>query len=324
MRSILLACTITACALPHLAAQAGPELLLPGLVSTSAHETSAAFTPSGDSLFFMRADATFQTYTILVAVRRDGIWMPPEVADFSGVWRDAEPAVSPDGRFLAFASNRPDSGRAGLVVTLAGRAFPGSRLWVMERTPQGWTAPQALPASINGSHMVYAPAFDRDGNLWFSGAVGEPSPRGTTYRAPRTGNGWGAPEAIFPADPRVSNIDPAPSPDGSFLVFASSRAPSISGVLDLWLMPRGRGGEWGEPIHLGDVINAGAGQNAPSIGPDGTTLHFTSMRGGPPRDSARSREDAAALARRLASPHNGSRNVYAVDLTPWLVRAGVR
>jgi hypothetical protein len=44
---------------------------------------------------------------IMVSHFRGGRWTKPEVASFSGRWRDIDPALSPDGRRLFFAPNRP-------------------------------------------------------------------------------------------------------------------------------------------------------------------------------------------------------------------------
>ena len=39
-----------------------------------------------------------------------GRWTRPKTASFSGAWVDLEPAWSPDGSFVVFASNRPHGG----------------------------------------------------------------------------------------------------------------------------------------------------------------------------------------------------------------------
>ena len=77
-----------------------PKLFAPGVVSTEFMETSASFMPDGKTIYFTRSDITFSDNTILESKFKNGRWNKPEVASFSGVWRDSEPNVSPDGTKL--------------------------------------------------------------------------------------------------------------------------------------------------------------------------------------------------------------------------------
>ncbi|MBS1824241.1 MAG: protein kinase [Acidobacteria bacterium] len=69
------------------------------------------------------------------------------------------------------------------------------------------------------------------------------------------------------------NLDPAISPDGKFVVYASDR--STDGYMDLWLKQIGSPGE---PIRL---TNSKEIESQPSFSPDGTSILFrSSARGG--------------------------------------------
>jgi hypothetical protein len=68
------------------------------------------------------------------------------------------------------------------------------------------------------------------------------------------------------------------APDESYMVFSSRRPPS-AGRGDLFVSFRRENGEWGEPVHLGDVINTGAHEFCPMVTPDGRYLFFSRLHG---------------------------------------------
>lgn len=65
------------------------------------------------------------------------------------------------------------------------------------------------------------------------------------------------------------------STDGNVIYFSSER-PGGFGGLDLYKSERGTDGKWSAPVNLGESINTPADEDAPFIGPDGTTLYFSS------------------------------------------------
>ena len=83
-------------------------LFAPGVVSTGRYTRDLAVTPVGDEIYFTVMLPAFEFSTILVARRIDGVWSEPEVAPFSGSYRDLEPYVAPDGRTMYFESLRPE------------------------------------------------------------------------------------------------------------------------------------------------------------------------------------------------------------------------
>ena len=146
------------CALAHAAeAGAAPVVFAPGEISAAVNVDAATFAPAGDVVYFDESVAGGST--IVVSRRVDGHWQVPEVAPFSGVWRDLDPALSPDGRFLVFCSNRPAApGGAALdSVGWSGKvnAGMGAHLWRVDRAGAGWGEPVMLPAAVNDGARLY-------------------------------------------------------------------------------------------------------------------------------------------------------------------------
>lgn len=94
---------------------------------------------------------------------------------------------------------------------------------------------------------------------------------------------WGQPEvAPFATDSRFHDIEPAISPDGSRLMFLSTRVngrePEPEEIRtwtnqDIWAVDR-EGDGWGEPYNLGAPVNTEQSEFFPSMTMDGT-LYFT-------------------------------------------------
>ncbi|MGZ4808271.1 MAG: TolB family protein, partial [Thermoanaerobaculia bacterium] len=104
MRRTIVAVLITACALSSRAADI--RMLGEGVISTSADEFAGAITPDGRTIYFDRSIPRSVLYVICVSHLVNGRWTAPEVAPFSGQYRDSDPVLSPDGKRLYFASDR--------------------------------------------------------------------------------------------------------------------------------------------------------------------------------------------------------------------------
>ena len=86
-----------------------PTVFAPGVISSVGDEGSAAFMPDGSAVYFSRSVG--EHYAIMVSHRQGNGWSAPQNAPFSGHWLDTDVAMSPDGSFLVFGSNRPADGK---------------------------------------------------------------------------------------------------------------------------------------------------------------------------------------------------------------------
>ena len=135
-----------------------PVLFAPGIVSDGMKNRDMALMPDGSEMYF---SATLGDYTtILFSRQADGVWTKPEVAPFATdpEFVNIEPAISPDGKKLLFASNRPTSD------TLKKAVF---NIWVMNRQRDGWDEPQSIPGYVNTESDEFFPSLTNDGTLYF-------------------------------------------------------------------------------------------------------------------------------------------------------------
>jgi len=231
-RKLVLAACLAAmlAALPAARAATTGELLGPGVISTGLQETSAALTPDGQTLYFMRSDFAEADDTILVAHRAAGRWSTPQVAAFSGQWHDSEPTLSPDGLRLYFVSNRPlQSGGAPVTATMNGRSFPGTNLWCIQRQPNGeWGAPLHVDGALNDGAMIYNPSVAANGDIYFSAHRGDSGKAYQIYVA--RDHGHATPERLPLGDLANNRMDPAIDPQGRFLLYAGNEGDAAVGA----------------------------------------------------------------------------------------------
>ncbi len=262
-------------------AQAG-ELLGPGVISTGLQETSASFSPSGDTVYFMRSDFSESDDTILMSTRRDGRWSTPRIAPFSGRWHDSEPAVSPDGTRLYFVSNRPPQpGAPPVTAHFGGHQFAGKNLWYVQRGGNGqWGAPVHVEGALNDGGMIYNPSVAANGDIYFSAHREDSGRAYQIYVVHPQGNGYGDPQQVPLGDVANNRMDPAIDPKGRFLVYAGNEGDSL-GSADLYIAFRQADGSWGKPEHLPGEVNSDKLENAPSLGRHFGELYLSSARRDP-------------------------------------------
>ena len=244
-----------------------PEIFAPGILSTEANEFNAAFTPSGDEVYFTQTSGTGQD--IFVIEMRKGRWQERKQASFSGIYRDVDPFITHDGKKLFFSSNRPKDG----LETQDDCDF-----WFVERSDSGeWGEAQHLINPCTpGKHdfyyvssrdsTIYFSIFDNDGNgdLYFMSPVpGDTIPH----------------KLNNPINTKYNEHDPFIAPDGSYLIFTSNR-PGGYGSADLYICFRQPDATWSVPINMGEKINSEKYDFCAIISPDEKYLFFSSSRSG--------------------------------------------
>ncbi len=254
MRIPLMTCRVLAAIELFSAAHgATPQVFSPGVISGTASDAAPAFTPDAKTVYFFRSNGS--DYDLMVSHLRGTHWSSPEMASFSGQWRDLEPSLSPDGAFMVYASNRPaeDGGKA-LDGLWNGTNHPemGGNLWRVNRRGAGWSAPLRLPDEINFSSAVFSPAVAADGSIYFIAATGEGGKFQLFISQFQTGAYQSAKPLSFSSG-MYSDVDATIAPDQSFIVFSSNRPPE-SKTLGLFIAFR-KDGAWSEPVDLGPEVN---------------------------------------------------------------------
>jgi len=281
------------------------KLFAPGVVSTGMFTRDLAATPDGNEIFFTVMLPEFEFSTILSVRRVGGNWTDPEVAPFSGRYRDLEPAIAPDGGRLYFVSYRPADGISAPKEE--------SDIWVVDKVGSGWGEPHSVGAPVNSDGNEYFPSVTRGGTLYFTRrpAEGEES----IYRSERTDDGYAEPVRL-PAEVNAgrARFNAFIEPDERFLIQPIYGLEDSLGATDYYINFRGAEGEWSGPIQLGERVNSPARQEyAATLSPDGAYLFFMSTRS---RYKDRRIDPPltwADLTRIHDDPENGNPDIYWID-----------
>lgn len=228
-----------------------------------------ALAPDGQTAYFTRAVGGQSREAIYVAHRVAEAWSEPEVAAFSGTFRDKEPYVAPDGRRIYFASQRPAAG---------GGARDDLDLFYVERDGDGWGEAVHLAATATPLNEDY-PAVAGDGTLVFSRG-GEDADLDLWIARP-AGDGIEAPRRFDrPINSVYAEADPWISADARTIVFSSPRiGPDAQGQGDLYLIRRLDDG-WTPARTVGFDVNTVAHEYGPVLSGDGQTFYFARGFGG--------------------------------------------
>lgn len=256
-----------------------PQKFAEGVASTDAWEWRVTFTPSARQMYWARTNtfwpATREQATILTARRDRHAWTAPQVASFSGLHSDMDPALSPNGRYLVFSSERPrPDGQAARMD-----------LWLVERERHGWGVPVHLGDAVNSAGDELYASVDRAGTLYFaSDREGEFD----IYRSARQRDGRYAPAQKVPGLVNTAQrweFNPEISPDGRALLFVRLDFPDALpdqgyGFGDIYASRLGAGG-FSEPVNLGPCVNTAWDEFHPTVMWDRKLLFFAKNIGVP-------------------------------------------
>jgi hypothetical protein len=169
---------------------------------------------------------------------------------------------------------------------LPGTADDSDNLWTVQRTIEGWSEPEPLPAPINRPESEIddfdvgdesGPMLLSDGTLIFS-SQSDPDWGVDLFVALRDRDGgYLAPRALL-LNSYADELRAAISPNGRHLVIHIARSAEGPGGDDLFVATSTTYG-WSRPRPLPAPINSPANEGYPAFSPDGRYFFFSSDRG---------------------------------------------
>ena len=246
-----------------------PEIFAPGIVSTGMREFASVFSPEGNLFFFTNSSAPFATLLLMEQIYDR--WTSPQVASFSGRYRDLDMMFSYDGSRLFFCSNRPVNGSQ--------EPRQDMDIWYVEKLATGWDSPVHLGDMINSNTQEYYPCLTRDGTLYFTSTREGGLGGGDIYRCQLIHGKYEAPQNIGePINTPSPEGDLYIAPDESYIIVTCYGRPDGLGSGDLYIGFRAKDGSWTPMKNMGAPINSYANEHCPVVTFDGKYLFFTSYR----------------------------------------------
>lgn len=275
-----------------------PTVFAPGFISTGMNERDTMISPDGKEFFFT-IQVGSQVSVILFSKEVDGVWTKPEVAPFSGKYRDIEPFFTADGNRIYFVSNRP--------LEAGGEPKEDHDIWYVDREGDGWSEPVNLGAPINTDADEFYPAVTNDGTIYWTAAYGES--REDIHRARLVDGVYSEIETLGEAiNTGGFEFNSYVSPDESILMFTSLRQGDVGGG-DLYISFRNEDGTWSEAKNMGAEFNSTSIDFCPFITPDGEYFFFSSRRTAE-KQYPEEGFSYESLKERHMSPQNAQGDIY--------------
>ena len=165
---------------------------LPGKINSKSHESGAALTADGQTMYFARTnekrikidDQKIAHVKIYKAELADDKWTNVTELPFSSdLYSVQHPVLSPDEKRLYFSSNMPGS-------------LGSFDIYYVDISDDGFSEPVNLGAAINSMHRDQFPFITDDGDLYFSSDGHQGLGGLDIFRSKRTESGFAEPENL--------------------------------------------------------------------------------------------------------------------------------
>jgi hypothetical protein len=287
-----------------------PQLFEAGIISTGDYDTHPAFSPSGDTIYFLKCTPDINNVcTICVSFFKGGKWTEPMVPSFSGRYMDIDPFVSADGKTIYFSSNRP--------IQKDSKPKTDTDIWKVTIAPSGWGEPVHLEPPVNSDADEYYPTLSDNRNLYFGSTRNNGMGGSDIYKSIYKNGVFQKPENLGASVNSLENeYEPFISPDESFLIFMATVPKGLSNA-DLYVSYY-HNGEWTKAERLPEPINSSFTEWSPKVTRDNTYFFFSSTRSIPV--TLTKPGNLQELRNQLNQSGNGLGDIYQVDMSALKLR----
>ncbi|MCP4180701.1 MAG: hypothetical protein GY756_23320 [bacterium] len=229
-----------------------------------------AFSPAGTEMFFSYVISRSETEGSLYGIRSfkfiDGKWIGPEPASFSNKFWDVDINFSPDGKYVFFASDRPQPNSVG------------GDIYYSVKTANGWSDPIYAGTEVNTSFNEVYPSVSKKNNLFFQST--RPGGYGLIdlYRAEWVNGNFINVKNLGPnINTDNYEADAVIAPDESYILFCSKRKQDGENK-QIYISFQIGDNNWTKAKKLGKEVNDGYA-GAPTLSTDGKYLFFRKKNG---------------------------------------------
>ncbi|MBC8753489.1 PD40 domain-containing protein [Kordia sp. YSTF-M3] len=247
-----------------------PEIFIQLPEFSNINMRDITISPTNDEIFFTLDTPKSAFRTILTSKKVNGTWTAFAVASFSGSYHDIEPAFSPDGTQLFFASKRPK----GTEKT----SENDYDLWVVTKENGTWNNPTRLPETINTDKNEYYPSIASNGTIYFTAERADAKGKEDIYKSEFKNGTYQTPVSLGAGvNTKTYEYNAYISPDESFIIFGSYGRKGSLGKGDLYISFN-KNNTWQEAVHLGKLINSNQIDYCPFVSFDQKYFFFTSEK----------------------------------------------
>ena len=292
---------ITALLMSKIAMCQQPEIFGAGVISTGNYETHPAFSPSGDTIYFLKCTVDLGVCAICASYKKNNNWSQPEIVPFSGQYQDVDPFVTKDGNTFYFASNRP--------LKKNDPVKDDWDVWKVNKVNGQWSAPIHLDSPVNSTAGEYFPTIADNGNLYFGSArTGGKGGADIYVSKPVNGKYETIENAGDSINTTGNEYEPYISPDENYMIFMAT--PDRVSNADFYVSYH-KNGQWTKAVKL-DVINSSTTDWGGKMSRDGKYFYFGSTRSNV-GVSLPQKENINQYNKLLNNPGNGLGDIYVIE-----------
>ncbi|WP_299112064.1 hypothetical protein [uncultured Winogradskyella sp.] len=237
------------------------QIFQPDIISVKdQHDDYISLNPDETFLTLTRFTDDYRNGTIYISQKLNGEWQEATVAPFSGNYNDSRSYISPDGKRIYYASNRPTKIR------------PNKKdldIWYVELQNNEWSNPIHTGNIINSEVNETHPSISENGNLYFARWG-----RGTNnIYISKLENGVYQKPIIQPAiSTNYSESHPFIDPKEQYILYGSARdSDGLDGEVYISVQ---KDGQWCKPEKL-DIINSNLYDYSAKINYNRNKIYFS-------------------------------------------------
>ncbi len=261
---------------------------------------------SGDEAYFTIQSPLEEISVIAVIRKVNNRWEKPEIAPFSGFYKDLEPFLSPDNKRLYFVSNRPSHPDSTKTKDYD--------IWYVERknVQTAWGIPKNLGKPINTSGDEFYPSVAKNGNLYFTSVRPEGKGEDDIYFSKWNGKSYKEPISLNETiNTKGYEFNAYVAPDESYLIFSGYNREDGLGSGDMYISLKKNQGNWTKARNLGVDVNSKYMDYCPFVDEKSKTLYFTSRKSSIKPFEIKRLDD---LKNELIKYENGQSRIYSARI----------
>ncbi len=267
-----------------------------------------SMTSDGAEIYFTAQSILGEVSIIIKANKNGDSWITHPLITPSGIHKDLEPFLSPDGLKLYFASNRPTKDASEIKKDFD--------IWYLERKNKNdqWSDPINIETPINSEFNEFYPSVSENGNLYFTSDRPNSKGKDDIYLSEWNSGAYQTPASLSDAiNSEGYEFNAFISPKEDFLIFSGYNREDGFGSGDLYISMKLKNRDWGYAKNLGESINSDKMDYCPFIDYKTNTLYFTSKRSAiEPKEFSSVQE----FKKILNTFENGQSKIYKTSFEP--------
>lgn len=259
---------------------------------------------------YITVQSTLSEISVIIKLKQSkGEWSEDGIVNFSGVYNDLEPFLSPDNLRLYFVSNRP--------LDTKSKETKDYDIWYVERKDvnSDWEKPVNLGAPVNTVGNEFYPSLSKSKNLYFTSDQNGTKGKDDIFFCEWKNNKYENPISLNDSiNTKGYEFNAFIASDESYLIFTGYNWEGGKGSGDLYISFKDSINVWSKAQTIKEV-NSPAMDYCPYYESKTNTLYFTSKRSS--FEKVNEFKTTDYLLHELNKDENGESKIFKTNFNPF-------